>query len=56
MMTNWANRAVTDMPPIDPDYMPSVGRVTQMLEKHRAAPAGRAAGCPVFARSRPIIS
>jgi NAD(P)-dependent dehydrogenase (short-subunit alcohol dehydrogenase family) len=40
MLTNWASRAATDMLPIDPDYMPSVGRVTQMLEKHRAAPAG----------------
>jgi NAD(P)-dependent dehydrogenase (short-subunit alcohol dehydrogenase family) len=40
MLTNWASRAVTDMPRIDPDYLPSVGRVTQMLEKYRAAPAG----------------
>jgi NAD(P)-dependent dehydrogenase (short-subunit alcohol dehydrogenase family) len=40
MLTNWASRAAADMPQIDPDYLPSVGRVTRMLEKHRGAPAG----------------
>ncbi len=42
MMTNWANRAVSEMAPIDPDYMPSVGAVTKMLEQYR----GKASGDP----------
>jgi NAD(P)-dependent dehydrogenase (short-subunit alcohol dehydrogenase family) len=40
MLTNWASRAAADMPQIDPDYEPSVGRMTQMLAKHRQSPAG----------------
>jgi NAD(P)-dependent dehydrogenase (short-subunit alcohol dehydrogenase family) len=40
MLTNWASRAASDMPRIDPDYAPSVGHMTQRLEKYRAAPAG----------------
>jgi NAD(P)-dependent dehydrogenase (short-subunit alcohol dehydrogenase family) len=40
MLTNWASRAASDMPRIDPDYLASVGRMTEMLEKYRAAPAG----------------
>ena len=40
MLTNWASRAASDLPRIDPDYLPSVGRVTERLEKYRAAPAG----------------
>jgi NAD(P)-dependent dehydrogenase (short-subunit alcohol dehydrogenase family) len=40
MLTNWASRAASDMPPIDADYEASVGRVTLMLEKHRTTPAG----------------
>jgi hypothetical protein len=42
MRTNWANRAATDMPQIDPDYMASVGAVVKMLEQYR----GKAAGDP----------
>jgi NAD(P)-dependent dehydrogenase (short-subunit alcohol dehydrogenase family) len=40
MLTNWASRAASDMPRVDPDYLASVGRMTEMLEKYRAAPAG----------------
>ena len=40
MLTNWASRAASNVPQIAPDYMPSVGRVMQLLEKHRATPAG----------------
>jgi NAD(P)-dependent dehydrogenase (short-subunit alcohol dehydrogenase family) len=40
MLTNWASRAASDMPQIDPDYLPSVGRLTRMLAEHRQAPAG----------------
>jgi NAD(P)-dependent dehydrogenase (short-subunit alcohol dehydrogenase family) len=42
MLTNWANRAVEDLAPIDPDYMPSVGAITRLLEQYR----GKAAGDP----------
>ena len=42
MMTNWANRAASDLAPLDPDYMPSVGAVTRMLEQY----GGKAAGDP----------
>jgi NAD(P)-dependent dehydrogenase (short-subunit alcohol dehydrogenase family) len=42
MQTNWANRAATDMPPLDPDYVSSVGAIVQMLERYR----GNAAGDP----------
>ncbi len=42
MMTNWASRAVEDIAQIDPDYVPSVGAVTRMLEQYR----GKAAGDP----------
>jgi NAD(P)-dependent dehydrogenase (short-subunit alcohol dehydrogenase family) len=42
MLTNWANRAAADLAPLDPDYMPSVGVVTKMLEQYR----GKAAGDP----------
>ena len=42
MQTNWANRATTDMAPLDPDYVGSVGVIMQMLERHR----GNAAGDP----------
>ena len=42
MLTNWANRAASDMTPMDPDYQPSVGAVTRMLEQYR----GKAAGDP----------
>jgi NAD(P)-dependent dehydrogenase (short-subunit alcohol dehydrogenase family) len=40
MQTNWANRAATDVPPIDPDYAGSVGAIMKMLEQHRDRPAG----------------
>jgi NAD(P)-dependent dehydrogenase (short-subunit alcohol dehydrogenase family) len=40
MATNWANRASTDMRALDPDYMPSVGAVTRMLEQYRGESAG----------------
>jgi len=42
MLTNWANRAASDLAPMDPDYLPSVGAVTRMLEQYR----GKAAGDP----------
>jgi NAD(P)-dependent dehydrogenase (short-subunit alcohol dehydrogenase family) len=42
MLTNWANRAAADLAPMDPDYLPSVGAVTRMLEQYR----GKAAGDP----------
>jgi NAD(P)-dependent dehydrogenase (short-subunit alcohol dehydrogenase family) len=42
MLTNWANRASEDLMPLDPDYLPSVGAVTRMLEQYR----GKAAGDP----------
>jgi len=42
MLTNWANRAAEDMMPLDPDYVPSVGAVTRLLEQYR----GKAAGDP----------
>jgi NAD(P)-dependent dehydrogenase (short-subunit alcohol dehydrogenase family) len=42
MQTNWANRATTDMAPLDPDYVGSVGVITRMLERYR----GNAAGDP----------
>lgn len=42
MLTNWANRAAADVAPLDPDYLPSVGAVTRLLEQYR----GKAAGDP----------
>jgi NAD(P)-dependent dehydrogenase (short-subunit alcohol dehydrogenase family) len=42
MLTNWANRAAQELAPMDPDYLPSVGAVTRMLEQYR----GKAAGDP----------
>ena len=42
MQTNWANRAATDVPPVDPDYVGSVGAIMQMLERYR----GNATGDP----------
>ncbi len=42
MLTNWAHRAASDMAPLDPDYMPSVGAVIRMLEQYR----GKAGGDP----------
>jgi NAD(P)-dependent dehydrogenase (short-subunit alcohol dehydrogenase family) len=42
MQTNWANRATTDVPPLDPDYVASVGAIIQMLERYR----GNATGDP----------
>ena len=40
MLTNWSHRAASDMAPMDPDYQPSVGAVTRMLEQHRDQAAG----------------
>jgi NAD(P)-dependent dehydrogenase (short-subunit alcohol dehydrogenase family) len=40
MQTNWANRAATDMPPLDPDYVGSVGVIAQMLERYRGSATG----------------
>ena len=40
MQTNWANRAATDMPPLDPDYIDSVGVIVQMLERYRGSATG----------------
>lgn len=40
MQTNWANRAATDTPALDPDYTGSVGAMMQMLERYRGNSAG----------------
>jgi NAD(P)-dependent dehydrogenase (short-subunit alcohol dehydrogenase family) len=40
MSTNWASRATADMTQLDPDYLPSVGAVTRLLEEYRGKPAG----------------
>lgn len=42
MATNWANRAASDLAPLDPDYVPSVGTIMKLLEQYR----GKAAGDP----------